>query len=492
MVVILIALSGSVTAGEGVCLNDAGRISCVDRALPHVAQKAVVLEFIDPSNTGYGEAASRLMWRETLTAIRNMRGRGVLLATRSGDTAPQRENWDELLREFGMDPVQILQGSFHPGALRLGKALDGQMVAWGGVVKSDTRVALHSFLSVIPEVWKPILEIKVPLASDPTAPALARLPVEIDRLAFAPVIAEPDVLFGSPVSARCNLDAGCPNGVPIKSAPEEQARLPTGPVEGTPLKIIGARGKWLNVELPAGERVWMNFYHAEFGPIAVTIPPDRPVMLRNAPGTLQGGQLQTQGPHRVESVRRTSGVLWYQISSEHRSGWVKEDEVEPVHRLPAVHFLAGLYRYGAAQYPRAEREFRAFLHGETSRGDPVTHAMALQLIALSRLKQDVKPPGASPEEALSEALKLTPFNPTLYSMRAAIRLTEEPKSLPAALNDVTHALSLYPDHPAARAFAGSLAASAERRPQALRADGIDPTAILEAAEAFPPPGSLPR
>jgi hypothetical protein len=367
------------------------------------------------------------------------------------------------------------------------------MVAWGGVVGNGSRVALYSYVSAIPEIWLPLLKISLRRSSEASSPPLATLPIELRRLAFAPVIAEPSVLFGAAVSARCNLRAGCPNGVPIRSEAAEEASLPSGLREGIPLRVIDARGKWLQVSLPDSRRVWINIYHTDLGPIEVTIPSGGSAILRTDPARTQGTRVRDQTIYRVEEVRRVANILWYRIISGERRGWVKEDEVEPRHRLAAVHFLAGLYRFGAGQFQRAEREFNAFLQREGQRGDPVTHSAALQLIALARLRQNSRAsPVSDAEEALAEALRLTPFDPAIYSMRAAIRLAQETHSLPAALDDLSQALNLFPDHPAARSFASSLIATAIERPAALRAVGLNPDEILAAANSFPPLGSLPR
>src|SRR5262249_47247885 len=159
--------------------------------------------------------------------------------------------------------------------------------------------------------------------------SVAHLPQELDRLAFASRVAEPAALFSAPIAARCNLSAGCPTGVPIHGSPADNSVLPKGIAEGTPLRIVGARGKWLQVVLPNDERVWINLYHADFGPVEVASPPSLSVMLRKSARGPATGQLFI-GRAPVISVHRISSrELWYQVSSLQGEGWVRADEVEP-------------------------------------------------------------------------------------------------------------------------------------------------------------------
>src|SRR5262249_48645004 len=153
--------------------------------------------------------------------------------------------------------------SFHPAAIRLGKTLNAQMVLWGGVIDAGSEVRLQSFLTPIPEVWNPLLEVSLWRRGDRNSSSVAHLPQELDRLAFPSRVAEPAALFSAPIAARCNLSAGCPTGVPIHGSPADNSVLPKGIAEGTPLRIVGARGKWLQVVLPNDERVWINLYHAD-------------------------------------------------------------------------------------------------------------------------------------------------------------------------------------------------------------------------------------
>ena len=48
--------------------------------LAHVPLKAVIAEFLDPMDTGLGKSLGYLIWRETLTAISDQAGAGVIMA----------------------------------------------------------------------------------------------------------------------------------------------------------------------------------------------------------------------------------------------------------------------------------------------------------------------------------------------------------------------------------------------------------------------------
>src|SRR5262245_44379918 len=162
-------------AQDRSCLGGADKAGCVEQALPNVANKAAVLEFLDPGQTGFGEVASRLLWRETLTAILDMKDRGVVLATHSAVINSDKD-WSAIREAIGADPLDLIQGSFHPAAIRLGKTLNAQMVLWGGVIDAGSEVRLQSFLTPIPEVWNPLLEVSLWRRGDRNSSSVAHLP----------------------------------------------------------------------------------------------------------------------------------------------------------------------------------------------------------------------------------------------------------------------------------------------------------------------------
>jgi tetratricopeptide (TPR) repeat protein len=163
--------------------------------------------------------------------------------------------------------------------------------------------------------------------------------------------------------------------------------------------------------------------------------------------------------------------------------------------------LAGIYRLGAGQNERAEREFRAFLDSADPDTDDtserLTASAALQLIALSRARKiiasGIKAARHSEvEEPLREAELLTPFDPGLWALRAALLLMIEPDRPERAFEALHRALTLDPDQPDVRAFSESLAAAVTQRPQQLALLGLQAQRVAALLALLPQPGTPPR
>ena len=101
--------------------------------LAHVPLKAVVAEFLDPLDTGLGKSLGYLLWRETLTAISDQAGAGVIVAE-----APPEERL-----------VDMLKRDYHRAALRIAKHQRARMSLWGAVEAEAGEVFINTYLSVL-------------------------------------------------------------------------------------------------------------------------------------------------------------------------------------------------------------------------------------------------------------------------------------------------------------------------------------------------------
>ncbi|MFN9093901.1 MAG: hypothetical protein ACK5WN_06345 [Alphaproteobacteria bacterium] len=482
-------------AAEVSCIGGASGRECGPRVLPEITSKAAILQFIDQSGAELGETVSRLFWRETLNAISDMRGRGVILAT-GLDRQP------EMMRRFGGNPLEMLRGGYHGAALKISDVLGTSMAAWGGVATEADAILLYAFLSMTPEHPSNALVVTLgPSQVRPDTLPVAQLQLRFDRLAFPPQEARPAHLFRGPILLRCNLDAGCPQGVPVFRGPGEDTLRIRGLAEGTSVTVIEARGKWLQLRLPDDRVGWTNIYHLDFAPIAVSAPVS--VRPSSSPGASPSSSLISfSQPRPVLEMRRVGNRRWYRIMVEgERSGWISDAQVEPFHRIPGVHMLAGIYRLGAGQNERAEREFRAFLDSADPDTDGtserLTVSAALQLIALARARKiiasGIKAERHSEvEEPLGKAALLTPFDPGLWALRAALLLMIDPDRPERAFEALRRALTLDPDQPDVRAFSDALAIAVVHRPQQLARMGLLAERVATLVALLPQPGTPPR
>lgn len=101
-------------------------------ALPHVELKAIVAEFLDPLDTGLGKSLGYLIWRETLTAISDQAGAGVIIAE-----APPGERL-----------VDMLNRDYHLAAERIARHQRSRMALWGVVEPEGDGVVLETYVSI--------------------------------------------------------------------------------------------------------------------------------------------------------------------------------------------------------------------------------------------------------------------------------------------------------------------------------------------------------
>ena len=130
------ALCAPAHAGERVMAEffDAseGRNQRTPEVLPHVPLKAIVAEFLDPLDVGLGKSLSYLVWRETLTAISDQAGAGVILAE-----APPGERL-----------VDMLERDYHLAAERIARHQHGRMALWGAVEPEGDALIIEPYLSI--------------------------------------------------------------------------------------------------------------------------------------------------------------------------------------------------------------------------------------------------------------------------------------------------------------------------------------------------------
>jgi chemotaxis protein MotB len=403
--------------------------------------KAVILRFVDPQDTETGLAVSRLLWREVVFAILDVKAALV----HSSEFA------EEFRDRYGKSPTSYLDEQLHTAAIEIARLQKANMSMWGATIADNDVLTIYSFLSVIPEALKENFGLSLSLERDGRKsggrPSPLVAPLSQTDFNFDPQVVSRRKLLAGSFRLRCALSDRCPKGIAAYTAPRDSVPVTRYFREGDVVQVRNIIGKWMEIEIGGGEPIYINIYHADIAPPAIFVR--EPSILRRNP----------TAPERIDSVlngaaynvqamewtgREGARQRWFKIRTLTKEGWVSGDSIEPLYRFPATHFVAGLFRYAAGQFKEAEHEFNHFLETMTSRSDNVLRSSTLQLISACWAQiQRHKPLGTTAPAlvALDDASKLTPFDPAIYNMRALILLSLTGK-LSAAVPDLKRSVQL--------------------------------------------------
>jgi hypothetical protein len=262
----------------------------------------------------------------------------------------------------------------------------------------------------------------------------------------------------------------------VRERPAAEAPVLLRAAPGSVLHAVDMEGGWFEVRLADGRPGYLPAGRQEGSRgtlVALRVPPKwveaaaAGVVLRGGPGRDARvlGRRELRGRFLVLDMRYRSGDgLWYRIALDERggNGWVAGFAVRPRFSLPAVHLVAGLYRYHAERFADAAAEFQRFLSTPGVAESPANRAAVQQLLGASLLPAGETKPAW---QAFTKAIELTPYDPDVYMVRsvACVGLGRAE----TALDDVTKALELDPKNARARAFAWSVAEVAEGRAHPL-------------------------
>ncbi|WP_449243882.1 SH3 domain-containing protein [Desulfobacca acetoxidans] len=383
-------------------------------ALPHLQNKGLIAEFLDPGDTGLGKCLGYLIWREVLTAISDQSGAGVILAHPPGQERI----------------VDLLEKNYHLAALEIARDQRCSMALWGAVWEQGEQVFLNSFLSVLPEVRGGDLLIRLK-----PVPGL-EAEIARTRYNFALVQTNRNNLFERTVVTR--------RSAVLRAEPQANGRpLQTVPTN-TPLAATAMQGGWFVVKTTDGGKAFVDNSLVE-------VPPRQVEGKYNTATLFQGpGQdsrkirtVYLDGEYRVLDMRYRRG-LWYKIDLGDTQGWVAGHLVDPKFSLPAVHFMAGLYRYRAGNYRAAIKEFTSFREESYTLGDRANLATSMQFKGAAQLfLKDAS--GAL--DSFSYAVELTPFDPAAYNLEALAILCTKGQLVGTALYNLERALKLDSRNP---------------------------------------------
>lgn len=427
------ASAPAVLAGGAVTTFQPGKLP--PEALPHVQVKAVVAEFLDPDKTELGKEIGYLVWREILTAISDQKGAGVIIAHPPGN---QRL-------------VDMIRQNYHRAALEIAESQKARMAVWGLVSELDGRLALDSYLSLVGEVVREELALRLNWADAPNAkPNDTGLSARITRTRFnfPRVWRTREQLFVRPLQVQVDTD--------IRDQPSKQkSKVLARARANESLQSEGMLGEWFRVRTRGGVTGYVNAWDVYVPPREVSALGKEPVRAQPASGAKPIG---TTAPAATYPVKASTYVaklgLWYQIETPAGTGWVRAARMRTKFSLPVVHFAAGLYRYQLGRYGDAASEFDQFTRMEGVKEDPASLSSAYQLLGASQL-MDVSKSRKSLENirlhdrALEQAISITPYDPGAYALRAVATLATR-QSVSAALPDVEKALQYDPSNRDAR------------------------------------------
>ena len=425
--------TGGAFGGEAITAFQPGKPPPPE-ALQHLQVKAVVAEFLDPDRTALGKELGYLVWREILTAISDQRGAGVIVAH-----PPGKERL-----------VDLLQQSYHQAALQIAESQKARMAVWGAVSEQDGRVVIDTYLSLVGEVTRDELALRLNWADSPAQkPKDTGLAARISRTRFnfPRVWTTREELFVRPLLVQ--------QDTPVREQPGSGQTLTTARA-GETLQAEGMEGEWFRVRVPAGTPGYVKSWDVYVPPRRVETIHDEPLSAQAAAKAATAGRAKANTAYAVLASRYVPNVgLWYRIATPTGEGWVRAFRVRTRFSLPVVHFAAGLYRYQLGRYEDAAREFEQFTRTEGAAADPPSLSSAYQLLGASQLmhlsvsRKDVARSSPEPNRAFERAIAVTPFDAGAYTLRAVSTLAVQ-QSVGNALPDVTKALDYDPDNSDAR------------------------------------------
>ena len=401
-IVALALLALPLRAGEMVVRSFSSAAPDGDRVLEHVQEKAVIAEYLDPMDTGIGKSIATLLWRETLTAISDQAGAGVILAR-----APEGERL-----------VELLETEYHDAAVRIAEFQEARMALWGAALEQSDKIFLNTHLSLISSSRSQFIDFKIKdFVNDRRSEGSLQLVLPRTKFNFSTIVTSRDELFKRVVMTR--------GETAIYGAPDRSSGVVRQVAADTPLSSIDLRGDWFRILLDDGSTGWVQGNRVDVPPARVRI--DRSgINLRSSPTTVGDtvvANADVKGIFPVLQQRYTSrSGLWYQIPLGGRPVWIASFLTEPLFSVPSIHFVGGLYRYYAGRYRDAVREFQRFIDHPGVEQENVNLSTAYQYQALAMLLDGSSTQRA--EATLQKAIMQTPYDSTIYQIQALTYIGE--------------------------------------------------------------------
>jgi hypothetical protein len=394
-------------------------------ALPHLTNKGVVTEFLDLNNTGIGKSMGFLVWREVLTAISDQEGAGAIIAHPPGETRI----------------VDMLKANYHLAAIDIAKYQESPMVLWGIAQEEADKILVSTHLSLIPEIQTNDLALYVNIRVQGDKAQDWEAEITRTRFNFGLVESSRAKLFNRPIITKV--------AAPLKAGPHKEARTIAVSEKNKLYQAVDMENEYFKVILENGNVAYLHIWKVDVPPKYVETDGTRTnVNLRSGPSTNHRAKRTVasfKGSFQVLDMRYIADHgLWYQIKYDGAPVWVGGNLVRPRFSFPAVHFMAGLYRFRAERFDDAFREFQMFTSFPKIEETNTSLATAYQLKGTSALmSRDIS--SSYGYESFSNAIKLTPYDPAAYNLRAISRMGRSVPSherMDGILNDLYQTLTL--------------------------------------------------
>ncbi|USG62426.1 SH3 domain-containing protein [Sneathiella marina] len=411
IVSLLVAVSYPVSAGEVIGFVNSTKSSHM--VIPNTKLRALIAEFLDPAATGIGQSLGYLVWRETLTAISDQAKAGVILAR-----APEGKNLTELIGD-----------RYHLAATEIANFQKAAMILWGAVIENpDGELVINTHLTLLPtELASGDLILRF-TAGDNSNAGL-QTAISRSKFNFATVTRSRKDLFDRRLVSRRVAN--------LRAAPSREAEKITQIPPGTVIQSLDMQGAWFKVVLRDGREAYIENSLVDVPPRQIDVSKTE-INVRVGPGT----------DHQVIATRDVIGTfevlnmtyregqgLWYEVDLEGEPVWIYAALTRPRYSLPAVHFLAGLYRYYASRFKDASSEFTQFLTSGVE-GRNVNLAAGYQLLGASQVMgKQAYELDENIVNIFSKAVELTPYDPAAYNLRALANIAVN-NNLDLAIKDL--------------------------------------------------------
>lgn len=436
--------------------------------LPHLDNKAMVAQFLDPGNAGLGQGIGYFLWREILTAISDQARAGVIIGRNEG----------------GRPIVDMLRKEYHEAATQAARGLKSWIALWGVVEASGDEVFLKVYISILPDVKKaaPMLQLLSMEGSGKNKP-IPNIALEMPRTLFSFSLQGFDrkKLFRRAIIAR--------QQVLVREKPDRDAPIVARIKKDEALHMTDVEGVWLKVSTDNGKTGFVKMEDNS--------PVDIPglTVTANVPGKIKVYQSPDkrsrliaekalQGEYAILNRRYIDRRgLWYCLDVDGVQGWVEGFTMTEKYSSPVVDFVAGMLRYGALNYKGAKSHFQRFVSLGEQYEKNVNLAFAYQMMGACQLKMGDQNP-----TAFEKAVVLTPYDPNAYALNGFAQIVLS-GSLRKGLPSLEKALDLDDSNPQAQ-FLLTLAEQIvshrvdERVRVAIRSD-VDPAVIKGLRDKHP-------
>lgn len=366
------------------------------QVLAHVEHKAVVAEYLDPTDTGIGKSMANMLWREVLSAISDQAGAGVILARPPGE---------ERL-------VDLLQSDYHKAALRIAEHQQARMALWGIANEIDGQVFITSYLSLVEATRGDIISYKISRnrgGGERSGELELKLPR--NKFNFPTVRRSRKALFQRPIMVA--------KAASLHAKPDRQSTRVSRLRQGEVVQSVDMESGWFKIQLRSGETGYLASSYADLAPLSVLV--DRAgINLRREPVVRDDTVIysgRVKGQYRVLEQRFTGNRLWYRLAFDGgKPAWVAASLTERVYSMPVVHFVAGMYRYFGERHEDTNREFQRFIDYPGEKRNNVNLSVAYQYQALSSVLAGKS--ARTSVQLLEKARKQTPLDATTYKLEA--------------------------------------------------------------------------